>query len=184
MRDLTLSAGSVRSTAIVFDPGDEPIEGLTEFARNRGLDAAHFTAIGAFQHATIGWFDLEARDYRRIVVNEQVEVLSLVGDITRAGPDSADNPKVHAHVVLGRSDGSVVGGHLLAGRVRPTLEVMLTETPAQLRRSYDPATGLALIDLARSSGPTSRSDGVSPTAAIPARAPSTGGVATQGGFHD
>lgn len=152
MRTLTLSAGATRSLAVVFDPGDEPIAGLTEVARAEGLDAAHLTAIGAFSSATVGWFDLEARDYRRIEVDEQVEVISLVGDVTRAGPDT-DEPKIHAHVVLARSDGSVVGGHLLEARVRPTLEVVITETPAALRRSHDPATGLALIDLARSDGP-------------------------------
>ncbi len=182
MRSLTLSTGPDRSIAVVFDPGDEPIEGLTGFARDSGLDAAHFTAIGAFQEATVGWFDLDKRDYRRIEVDEQVEVLALVGDITRAGPDS-DDPKVHAHVVLGRSDGSLVGGHLLAGRVRPTLEVMLTEPPAELRRSHDPATGLALIDLARSTGPATR-DGDLPTQpAREAAAPPTRAAAADGGSH-
>ncbi len=181
MRTLTLSTGPSRSIAVVFDPGDEPIEGLTGFARDSGLDAAHFTAIGAFQHATVGWFDLEVRDYRRIEVDEQVEVLALVGDITRAGPDLGDDPKVHAHVVLGRSDGSLVGGHLLAGQVRPTLEVMLTETPAELRRSHDPATGLALIDLARSSGPANREGSLPPTPASLDATPPTRAAAADGG---
>jgi len=170
MRTLTLSDGQDRSIAVVFDPGDEPIEGLTDLARESGFDAAHFTALGAFESATVGWFDLEARDYRRIEVGEQVEVLALIGDITRAESES-DDPKVHAHVVLGRSDGSVVGGHLLAGRVRPTLEVVLTETRAELRRSHDPATGLALIDLSRSSGPTTRPDAGSTGTGQPAARP-------------
>ncbi len=182
MRTLTLTTSPDRSIAVVFDPGDEAIEGLTGFARDSGLDAAHFTALGAFERATVGWFDLETRDYRRIEVDEQVEVLALVGDITQAGPDS-DDPKVHAHVVLGRSDGSLVGGHLLAGRVRPTLEVVVTETPAVLRRSHDPATGLALIDLARSSGPTAREGAASTTPASQAAAPSTRGAAADGGSH-
>ena len=188
MRSLTLSNGPDRSIAVVFDPGDEPIAGLTQFARDSGLDAAHFTALGAFQRATVGWFDLEARDYRRIEVDEQVEVLALVGDITRTGPDSAeDGPMVHAHAVLGRSDGSLIGGHLLAGRVRPTLEVVLTETPAVLRRSHDPATGLALIDLARSSAPATGAGAASATPARQAAAPAPGGAApnstTNGGSH-
>jgi hypothetical protein len=183
MHTLTLSTGPVRSIAMVFDAGDEPMEGLTGFADDAGLDAAHFTAIGAFERATVGWFDLEARDYRRIEVDEQVEVLALVGDITRARPDSADDSKVHAHVVLGRSDGSLVGGHLLAGRVRPTLEVVLTETSAELRRSYDPATGLALIDLARSGGPAARRGTASSNPASQAGGSSTRGSAADGGSH-
>ena len=183
MRTLTLATGPVRSIAVVFDAGDEAIEGLTQFAGEAGLDAAHFTAIGAFERATVGWFDLEARDYRRIEVGEQVEVLALVGDITRSGPDSDDDSKVHAHVVLGRSDGSLVGGHLLAGRVRPTLEVVLTETSAELRRTYDPTTGLALIDLARSGSPTASPGTASSNPADQAAAPSTRGPAADGGSH-
>ena len=150
MKTLELAQdGQSRVVAMIFDPGDDPIDGLAKASARYGLDAAHFTGIGAFRSVTVGWFDLDAADYRRIDVSEQVEVLSLVGDITTADLDSED-PKVHAHVVLGRSDGSTVGGHLLSGRVRPTLEIIVTETSGRLRRRHDPATGLALIDLDRS----------------------------------
>lgn len=153
MKSLDLTPpGQLRLVAVVFDPDDDPIEGLTAAAAELGLDAAHFTGIGAFRSVTVGWFDLAIRDYRRIEVDEQVEVLSLAGDITTAGVETVE-PKVHAHVVLGRSDGSAVGGHLLSGRVRPTLEIVITETPAALRRRADVTTGLALIDLDRSTTP-------------------------------
>jgi predicted DNA-binding protein with PD1-like motif len=91
----------------------------------------------------LGYFDWEKKNYERIPFAEQLEVLSLVGDIAREGKDA----KVHAHIVLGRRDGSTCGGHLLEGKVRPTLEVMLTESPSELRRVHDPASGLALIDI-------------------------------------
>ena len=152
MQTRRLTAGPTSHYAVIFQTGDEPMAGLTGFAREAALDGAHFTAIGAFERVTLGWFDLATREYRRIEVDEQVEVLSLVGDVTRAGP-RGDEPKVHAHVVVGRADGAALGGHLLEARVRPTLEVVLTETPAVLRRRDDPATGLALIDLAADDGP-------------------------------
>ena len=41
------------------------------------------------------------------------------------------------------------GGHLIAGHVRPTLELVVDEVPAHLRRRYDPESGLALINLDR-----------------------------------
>ncbi len=50
---------------VVFDPGDDPIKGLTDLARQAEIDGAHLTAIGAFAQADIGWFDLETCDYRR-----------------------------------------------------------------------------------------------------------------------
>ncbi len=143
MKARRLEANGHTTWALIFDKGDEVVETLTAFAREHGLAASHLTAIGAFRDATLGYFDRERRDYRRIPVREQVEVLSLVGDVVR-GPDG---PKLHAHVVVGKADGTAHGGHLLEAHVWPTLEVVLTETPAHLRRRTDPETGLALIDL-------------------------------------
>jgi predicted DNA-binding protein with PD1-like motif len=135
--------GGERTFALIFEIGDEAMAGLEGFAREQRLGAARFTAIGAFQEATLGYFDWQAKEYRKIPVQEQVEVLSLVGDIALQDGE----PKVHAHVVLGRSDGSTRGGHLLEAHVRPTLEVMLVESPAHLTKEHDPASGLALIRL-------------------------------------
>jgi predicted DNA-binding protein with PD1-like motif len=88
------------------------------------------------------YFDWELKEYQPIPVEEQVEVASLDGDI---GVDAAGEPALHVHVVLGRRDGAALAGHLKSGEVRPTLEVIVTDTPAHLRRVKDEATGLALI---------------------------------------
>jgi predicted DNA-binding protein with PD1-like motif len=133
-----------RTFAIVFDTGQEVGQGLLAFAHQYGIRGAYFTGIGAMQEVTLGYWDWETKHYRRIPVREQVEVLSLAGNIA-LGPDGA--PKVHAHVVVGKADGTAHGGHLLEGQVRPTLEVNLVESPHEVRRRYDPETGLALIDL-------------------------------------
>jgi predicted DNA-binding protein with PD1-like motif len=129
--------------AIVFDTGDEVISGLTTFAKKHCLEASDFTALGAFSSALLGFFEVDQKEYRKIPIEEQVEVLTLVGNITR---DDGE-PKVHAHVVLGCADGATHGGHLLEGCVRPTLELILSESPVQLRRRFDAASGLALICL-------------------------------------
>jgi len=129
--------------AVIFDKGDEFISGLLSLAKEKNLGGSHFTAIGAFREVILGYFEREKKDYRKIPIREQVEVLSLIGDI--ALKDSA--PQIHAHVVIGKANGSAHGGHLLEARVWPTLEVILTESPKHLRRKYDPETGLALIDL-------------------------------------
>jgi predicted DNA-binding protein with PD1-like motif len=132
-----------RSWAVIFSAGDEAAGGLDEFARAESLDAARFTAIGGFSRATLGYFDVDTSSYRPIPVEEQVEVLSLIGDIARGD----DGPTVHAHVVIGTAAGNARGGHLLEGFVRPTLEVLVTESPGHLRRRFSPEFGLALIDL-------------------------------------
>lgn len=133
-----------KTFALIFATGDEVAAGLLTFAREQKLAASHFTAIGAFQDLVLGYFDWQRKDYRHIPVNEQVEVLSLIGDIAL---QKGDEPKVHAHVVVGRADGSTRGGHLISAHVRPTLEVILVESPAHLRRKHDPESGLALISL-------------------------------------
>ncbi len=137
---------------LVFDAADEVIDVLSAFAREHALAGSRFTAIGAFERATLGWFDWERRDYDRIPVDEQVEVVALQGDIAI----DDDGPRVHAHAVLGRRDGSALGGHLLGGRVRPTLELTLTETPSFVRRAYDARSGLNLIALPAGTGGRSR----------------------------
>jgi predicted DNA-binding protein with PD1-like motif len=130
-----------KTWALIFEPGDEVMALLTEFAKRERLDSSHFTAIGAFERATLGYFDRQRKEYTKIPVNEQVEVLSLVGDIAL----EKGEPKVHAHVVVGRSDGSTRGGHIMDAHVWPTLEVVLSETPGELRRKHDAESGLALI---------------------------------------
>lgn len=134
--------GGEKTHVLVFETGDEVSAGLLAYAQEHGLSAARFSAIGAFSEATLGYFDWRTKDYRRIPVAEQVEVLSLLGDVAL---DEKGQPKVHAHVVVGLPDATTRGGHLLAARVRPTLEVVLIESPAQLRRRHDAESGLALI---------------------------------------
>jgi predicted DNA-binding protein with PD1-like motif len=129
--------------AVIFEIGENPIAGLTRFAEEHDLTASSFTAIGAFSEALLGYFDWDKKDYERIPVKEQTEVLALVGDI--AVDTASGAKKIHAHVVLGKRDGAACGGHLLSAKVRPTLEVVLTDTPAHLKRVHDPHSGLALI---------------------------------------
>lgn len=129
--------------ALILETGDEIIPCLNRFADEQKLDAASFKAIGALSRATLAFFDWEKKVYLPIEIHEQVEVASLTGDIA-LGPDG--KPAVHVHAVLGKRDGSAMAGHLQAGIVRPTLEIILTETPGQLRKRFDPALGIALID--------------------------------------
>lgn len=134
--------GGQKTFAVVLATGEEVMASLTAFAEENDLDAASLTAIGAFSDATLGYFDMERKDYKKIPIEEQVEVLSLVGTVA---PKEGGEPQVHAHVVLGAPDGTTRGGHLLEARVRPTLEVIVVESPEHLRRETDKETGLPLL---------------------------------------
>ncbi|HEU4630331.1 MAG TPA: PPC domain-containing DNA-binding protein [Gemmatimonadaceae bacterium] len=143
MRSRLLSTdGGRRTMVLVFDIGDEVAEGLTAFATEHGLTGSAFTAIGALREVTLGYWNWDTKAYERIEIGEQVEVVSLSGNLA-LGPNG--EPKLHAHLVVAKRDGSAHGGHLLRAIVRPTLEVVLTELPAELHRRTDEATGLALL---------------------------------------
>ena len=149
MKATALHGREPATYALIFDKGDEVMQALTAFAEQHGLGGAHFTAIGALSEVTLGYFDRARKDYSKIPIREQVEVLSLVGDVARQ--DGV--PKVHAHVVVGKRDGTAHGGHLLDARVWPTLEMILTVSPKELARVSDRESGLALIDLDVARGP-------------------------------
>src|SRR5438034_8533964 len=92
--------GKERTFALIFQTGDEVISNLESFARQHQRSGSHFTAIGAFSDATLAYFEWEIKDYNKIPVREQVEVLTLTGDI--ATDQQSQQSKVHAHVVLGK----------------------------------------------------------------------------------
>lgn len=133
-----------RSFILVLEEGEEAFAVIRDFCEQNCIDAASITAIGAFRTARIAFFEYETRQYLQIPVEVQSEVLSMLGDIA-VDDDGKASP--HLHVVLGLSDGSTRGGHFMEGHVRPTLEVMLRETPARLRRRNRADLGIALIDL-------------------------------------
>jgi predicted DNA-binding protein with PD1-like motif len=141
MRSKLLNPDPPLTWALALATGDEVTETLGRFVRENGIAAASITAIGAFERAVLGYFDWQTKQYRKIPVEQQVEVLSLLGDVALAEA----GPSLHLHAVLGKSDGSVVGGHLLEARVRPTLEVILVRPPSYLKKRKDAETGLALI---------------------------------------
>ncbi len=96
MKAKIVEDADVATYVVVCDPGDEAVAAPAQFARAERLEASQITAVGAFERATVGWFDRAAKQYRRIPVGEQCEVLSLIGDVA----EGQDGPSLHAHVVL------------------------------------------------------------------------------------
>jgi uncharacterized protein len=131
-----------RTYAVVLETGDEVMACLKSFVAAESIRAAQFSAIGALSDVVLMYFDWEKKAYQRIPIHEQVEVASLTGDVAES-PDG--KPSLHIHLVVGKRDGSAMAGHLAEAHVRPTLEVILTESPAHLRKVKDPESGLALI---------------------------------------
>ncbi|PYK19560.1 MAG: DUF296 domain-containing protein [Verrucomicrobia bacterium] len=141
VRLLSENAG-VKHYAIILAKGDEVMSGLTDFASQNKVASASFTAIGAFSHATVAWFDDARREFRLIPIEQQVELVSMIGDIALVN----DRPAVHTHVAVASSDGTMRGGHVINAFVFPTLELFMTVYPTPLHKESDEATGLKLID--------------------------------------
>ena len=140
-------AETPKTFVLVFQTGDELSSGLSRFAEEQDLSAASLEAVGALSSVRLAYFDWETKKYEpSVVLDEQVELLSLIGDVALKD----DRPVVHAHAVIGKRDGTAHGGHLLEARARPTCEVVITESPAHLQKVVDPESGLALIRLQRS----------------------------------
>lgn len=143
MKIKLLNESPEKTYAVVLEKGDEVMEQLTAAARKLQLAGARVTGIGAFEKAKLGFFQRDRSEYKEIHINEQVEVLSLLGDIGLANGE----PKLHLHVVLGTASAATRGGHLLEAIVWPTLELLVIESPRHLQRKFDPETKLPLIDL-------------------------------------
>ena len=133
-----------KTFVLVFETSDELAQVLQEFASEQKLASASFKAIGALSSTTLGWLNWKTKQYEpSVLLDEQVELLSLIGDIALKD----GKPQVHAHAVVAKRDGTAHGGHLLQAHVRPTCELVLTESPAHLKKEFDRAAGIALVKL-------------------------------------
>ena len=141
MRSRLTTEAPARTFVVVFDPGEEVMAGLGALAASESLEGASVAAIGALRSAELAYFDAEAKQFVDVLVGEPVEVLSLTGTIGRR--ETA--PALHLHTVLGRRDGSTVGGHVKQAVVGPTLEVVVTDLGRRLDRRLDESVGLPVI---------------------------------------
>lgn len=149
--------GARRSFVLVLDTGEEVTEAVIRFAEELGVQGASVTGIGALSRARLGWFNPATKEFRENRVDEQAEVLAITGNIAR-GADGHDhggghahlhgagNVRLHLHITLGCGDASVRGGHLVEGRVAPTMELIVEEAEAHLTRGVDAETGLVLLE--------------------------------------
>ncbi|MCZ8205836.1 PPC domain-containing DNA-binding protein [Gemmatimonas sp.] len=131
-----------RTVVARLEMGEEAVATLTALAHELQLGASSIMGVGGFERLTVGFFDFANRTFHKNEVDEQVELLSMLGNVA----ETADGqPSLHIHVVVGRIDASTRGGHLVEGIVRPTMEVVIEESPGHLKRTHDDQTGLTLL---------------------------------------
>jgi|SRR5579875_1971241 len=124
-------------------PDEEVMATLLQFVNDERIFGAYFMAFGAFSRVQLRYFDVATRQYRNNEVDRQVEVVSLLGNVSL----SDGKPMIHMHATVGDALGHSDSGHIGEGIVRPTLEVFLTQIGGELHRTKDEASGLELLNL-------------------------------------
>lgn len=131
----------VREFAVIFASGDEVMSGISDFAAEQKIVSARFTAIGSLKDGSFCWYDPDRKLYKAINIHQQMELLTLIGDIALY----QGKPVAHAHASVSTADGAGQGGHLLKGVTAQTVELFVTAYPTPLKKMLDKDTDLKLI---------------------------------------
>jgi predicted DNA-binding protein with PD1-like motif len=128
------------------EPGEDLVDVVTELVKKHDVRAGLVNIIGAFEKFTIGYFDLDSKEYEFKTFDEKVELLSTMGNISYNA--DTDEPIIHLHTMVGRSDYSIMGGHLSQPSIiSVTGEIFIYELDHKLKRTSDNPFDLTLLDL-------------------------------------
>ena len=124
-----------------FDKGEEVFAGLAEFASKNQIDAGVFWGIGTVSEADLGFYNPFLKQYRSKPLVENFEIISLVGNVSVL----EGKPSLHAHGSFGRTDFSVIGGHVFKLVALATCEVFLIKLEGKIGRQNNPEFNLNLM---------------------------------------
>lgn len=127
---------------LVLEKGEEVVDTVTAFCEREGIKNAHFSAIGAVEYVSCGYYALSEKKYYFRQYDELLEVVSATGNVML----KSGAPFVHLHAVFTDTENNAFGGHVEAMRVGVTLEVILTPLASALSRTHSDEIGLFLIN--------------------------------------
>ena len=126
-----------------IDRGDEIIASLTSVAQAEKIKLASVQGIGACDRVKFSLYNVEQQTYSPTELHEELELTSLNGNLSLMDGQSYG----HYHATFGRSDGSVVGGHLNEAFISGTGEIFIQIIAGEVERRKDKLeTGLNLFD--------------------------------------
>jgi predicted DNA-binding protein with PD1-like motif len=126
-----------------MERGEEIHAALTRFMQERGIEGGSVVGVGAVTDITLGYFDLETKEYTRTLYDGEYELINLTGNLSTVDGESL----LHAHVVISGADMAAIAGHLFAATIAVTGEFWITVAETKFERTLDQATGLKLLDL-------------------------------------
>ena len=128
-----------------MEKGEDVIKTIEKVASDHAVRTGQLTLIGAIEGARLGFFNRHSLEYVEFTVDEDLEVVSCMGDITTMQDGTL---VVHAHMIAADEKGDCHGGHLLPGcKVSVTIELVIFETEDEIKRARDDSTGLNLMDI-------------------------------------
>ena len=145
--DMVRSIDTKTKRAIIarMEPGEDILATIESVADSYNIRSGQLTLIGAVSKANLAYFDRTSQEYKSFSIDEDLEVVSGMGNISRLHDGSV---VVHAHVIVADENGKCYGGHLNRGcEVSVTIELVIHEMEADIRRARDDLTGLNLLDL-------------------------------------
>lgn len=125
-----------------IEPDEDLINSIINLVKEYKIKSGLVNCIGALKKITIGYFDIESKEYLTRTIEEYVELVSCIGNITFKD----ENPIIHLHASIGARDYSIIGGHLIQPSiVSITGEVFILEIDRKIKRATDPQFGLSLL---------------------------------------
>ena len=131
------------SYLVRLEPDQEIVAAITRFADDRRIDSGVVSGLGTVHHAVLGYYDRAANEYLRRTIEEDCEIVSLVGNISV----KEGKPFAHVHATLGTRNFQALAGHLFEGRVAATCELVVRALPGTVLRKQETASGLWLWDV-------------------------------------
>ena len=126
-----------------LDVGDEIITSLTELCNAEDIKSATVQGLGAVNDVDVGYYSLEEKRYFTKIFNQQFEMISLNGNITRKD----GIPYLHLHIALSDENYKFYGGHLNRAVISITAEIYVNVLNGEVNRRINPETSLNILDI-------------------------------------
>jgi predicted DNA-binding protein with PD1-like motif len=124
-----------------LNTGEDLLDGITGYAASTGIESAWLSYLGAVSRASLRYYDQDQRIYRDFDMDQHLEVLSGVGNVSLLDGSSF----VHTHAAFADGSGHAFGGHLNTGTIVWALEIRMQELVGEpLTRLPDDCTSLSL----------------------------------------
>ena len=126
------------------EPDEDLIDSIIQMIKVHNIKSGLINCIGALKTFTLGYFDVDLKEYLKKKFDEYVELVSCMGNISFKDGE----PIVHLHISIGTKDYNIFGGHLFQPSiVSITGEVYIFEIDKKLNRVIDPRFDLSLLDI-------------------------------------